>query len=146
MQDGLFGAAEHLRRISQPKPASGHVGYDSPSNIVGDMNSPRRLRHDLPGLEESLASPPPHGVGADTELAGRQRDIHPAGIIGVDRRRDLRGRNPQSESQSCHPSWGECVPWPVRRRLPFKMKAICSLVYCGARRRTKSRTSLPAAR
>jgi hypothetical protein len=109
MQDGLFGAAEHLRRISQPKPASGHVGYDSPSNIVGDMNSPRRLRHDLPGLEESLASPPPHGVGADTELAGRQRDIHPAGIIGVDRRRDLRGRNPQSESQSCHPSCGERV-------------------------------------
>jgi hypothetical protein len=109
MQDGLFGAAEHLRRISQPKPASGHIGYDSPSNIVGDMNSPRRLRHDLPGLEESLASPPPHGVGADTELAGRQRDIHPAGILGVDRRRDLRGRNPQSESQSCHPSCGERV-------------------------------------
>jgi hypothetical protein len=78
VEDGLAGESDG----GEFDVAEGHVGDEAAGDVVGEMDTPRRVRRGLRGGQRSFVEPAADRLGADAELAGGFMDGHAVAGIG----------------------------------------------------------------
>src|SRR6266851_1258654 len=99
MQDRLFRAAERLGGLAQADPAGRRGRDDAPPDLVGDLDSPGCLRHDLAALEEALPGPAANRVRADVELGRSGGHVQPAGTLVIEAAGDFWARDTETQAE-----------------------------------------------